>query len=72
MTDEADDLALQTLLAVRAKNAPAISELLVRRCYQVQRKHQFSTDRAQVVSALDKLIDAEVDKSLEQNAGHEL
>ena len=44
---ESDDLALQTLLAVRAEVAPNVDEELLRACYAVQRRHQFSDDRAQ-------------------------
>jgi hypothetical protein len=53
-----DDLALQTLLAVRAEVAPGLDEKLLRQCYQVQRKHQFSGERVVSSKAMEDLIDA--------------
>lgn len=58
---ESDDLALQTLLAVRAETAPDVDEALLRACYAVQRRHQFSSDRAQSSVAMERLIDEAVD-----------
>ena len=60
---ESDDLALQTLLAVRAEVAPDVDEDLLRACYAVQRRHQFNSDRAQSSVAMEKLIDEAVDGS---------
>lgn len=55
--DSDDDLALQTLLAARAEIAPALSETILRLCYAIQKKHQFSEDRAQPAAAMERLID---------------
>jgi hypothetical protein len=63
MMSESDDLALQTLLAVRAEIAPNVDEALLRACYAVQRRHQFSSDRAQSSVAMEKLIDEAVDSA---------
>lgn len=63
MMSESDDLALQTLLALRAEIAPSVDEALLRECYAVQRRHQFSSDRAQSSVAMEKLIDEAVDAS---------
>jgi hypothetical protein len=52
-----DDLALQTLLAVRAEIAPDLSEMILRRCYAIQKKYQFNDDRAQSAAAMERLID---------------
>lgn len=60
---ESDDLALQTLLAVRAELAPGVDEDLLRACYAVQRRHQFNNDRAQSSVAMERLIDEAVDAS---------
>lgn len=57
---EESDLALETLLAVRAETAPALSEQLLRRCYAIQKSHQFSTERAQSANAMLRLIDEQV------------
>jgi hypothetical protein len=55
-----DDLALQTLLAVSAETLPGIDEQLLRQCYAIQKKHQFSADRTQSASAMERLIDAKI------------
>lgn len=62
MTDS-DDLALQTLLAVRAEIAPNVDEGLLRACYAIQRRHQFNSDRNQSSVAMERLIDEAVDAS---------
>ena len=66
MMSESDDLALQTLLAVRAEVAPSVDEALLRACYEVQRRHQFSADRAQSSVAMERLIDEAVDASAKE------
>lgn len=63
MNDE-DDLALQTLLNVRAELAPDIDEKLLRACYAIQRRHQFNSDRTQSSVAMEKLIDESVDAAV--------
>jgi hypothetical protein len=59
---ESDDLALQTLLAVRAEVAPGVDEALLRACYAVQRRHQFNSG-AQSSVAMERLIDEAIDAS---------
>lgn len=63
MMSESDDLALQTLLAVRTEVAPNVDEALLRACYAVQRRHQFNSDRTQSSVAMERLIDEAVDAS---------
>lgn len=58
------DLALQTLLDVRAELAPDVDEDLLRACYAIQRRHQFNGDRTQSSIAMEKLIDEIVDASV--------
>ncbi len=58
-----DDLALQTLLSVRAEIAPHLDEKLLRLCYQIQRKHQFSGERAVSSKAMEDIIDAALNVS---------
>jgi hypothetical protein len=60
MTDEKDDLGLETLLAIRKELAPQLDEHLLRQCYAIQRRHQFDADRSNSVAAMDRLIDAKV------------
>ena len=63
---DSDDLALQTLLAVRREVAPGVDEALLRACYAVQRRHQFNSDRAQSSVAMERLIDAAVDDTTQR------
>ena len=57
---ESDDLALETLLAVRKEVAPDLDENLLRECYLIQRKYQFNRDRAQSSVAMERLVDEAV------------
>lgn len=57
---EGDDLALSTLLSVRAEIAPDLDEELLKKAYAIQRRHQFSDDHAQSSSAMERLIDEAV------------
>ena len=66
MTD--DDLALETLLQVAQEIAPDIDSDLLRQCYAIQKKYQFSADRGPSVSAMERIIDAQVDKVAEDRA----
>lgn len=59
MSDK-EDLALQTLLAVRAEIAPDVDEGLLKHCYVIQKRHQFNSDRAQSSVAMERLIDDDV------------
>jgi hypothetical protein len=56
MSDE-EDLALATLLSIRAEIAPDLDEDLLRKAYAIQRRHQFSDDHAQSSAAMERLID---------------
>ena len=57
MVENSDDLALETLLAIRAEIAPDLDEVLLRRCYEIQKKYQFSLDRSHSARAMDRLIE---------------
>lgn len=57
---EEEDLALQTLLLVRAEVAPEVDEGLLRNCYAIQRRHQFNIDRTQSSVAMERLVDEAV------------
>lgn len=56
------DLGLETLLAVRAQLGANIDDNLLKQCFAIQRKYQFSPDRVQSSLAMDKLVDAHVEK----------
>ena len=57
-----NELGLETLLAVRAQLGVDIDDNLLKQCFAIQRKHQFSPDRVQSSQAMDKLVDAHVEK----------
>ena len=65
MTMDEDDLALATLLLVAQEIAPTMDTDLLRQCYAIEKKYQFNVDRAAAVSAMERLIDALVDKTAE-------
>lgn len=65
---EDEDLALQTLLQVRAEIAPDLDEELLKDCYAIQRRHQFSSDRTQSSVAMERLIDQAVAATAAQEA----
>ena len=55
--ENSDDLSLETLLAIRAEIAPDLDEELLRRCYEIQKKHQFYSDRSHSTQAMERLIE---------------
>lgn len=62
MQDEDLDLSWQTLLAARQEVAPSLDINLLRQCYLIQTKYQFSDDRSLSSSAMERLIDDAVAK----------
>ena len=58
--ENSDDLAIETLLAVSAQLAPDLEIDLLKRCYAIQKTHQFSLDRSQSAQAMDRLIEERV------------
>ena len=62
MSNEDEDLALQTLMSVRDEIAPQLSENLLRQCFAIQKKYQFSDDRSVASSAMERLIDEIVNR----------
>jgi hypothetical protein len=62
MTDD-DDLALQTLLLARLEAAPSLDEDVLRKCYAIQKRYQFSEERVTSMAAMERLIDAMVSKA---------
>lgn len=60
MADE--DMTLETLLAVHTEVSPGLDESLLRQCYLVQKRFQFSADRTVSASNMERLIDEQVKK----------
>ncbi|WP_332713846.1 DNA modification system-associated small protein [Pelagibacterium mangrovi] len=67
MPDE--DMTLETLLAVRKEIASDLDEALLQRCYQIQKRFQFSDDRTISATEMEKLIDAHVASLLDETRG---
>lgn len=63
-----DDLALEALLAIRAEIAPDLDEELLRKCYDIQKKHQYARDRSHTARAMDRLIDERVNALVESSS----
>lgn len=55
-----EDMTLETLLSVREEICPHLSEELLRQCYFVQKRFQFSDDRNISTANMEKLIDEHV------------
>lgn len=55
-----EDMTLETLLAVRTEVSPGLDESLLRQCYFVQKRFQFSADRTVSAANMEKLIDEHV------------
>lgn len=62
------DMTLETLLSVRTELAPGVDEQLLRQCYQIQKRFQFSADRSVSTAGMEKAID-EFLKTLPSEAG---
>ena len=60
--NSSEDLGLDTLLSVRAELAPELDEELLKNCYLIQRRHQFTGDRNLSVTAIERLVDEVVAK----------
>ncbi len=60
MSGDSDDLVLQTLIDAKNDAAPNLDPELLRQCYAILKKYQFSKDRELPTNALERLIDAKV------------
>ena len=57
-----EDLALEALLSIKTTAAPDLSVDLLRKCYELQKRHQFDHDRLPSTQAMDRMIEEEVEK----------
>ena len=64
-----EDLTLETLLSVRASLAPDLDDELLRQCYFIQKRFQFTHDRSISATAMEKLIDERVQSQLDETQG---
>ena len=61
MSDD-HDLGLATLLEVKMKMHVDLDDDLLEACFEIQKKYQFSHDRALSTQAMDHLIEDRVEK----------
>lgn len=61
-TEDANDMALSTLLSVAREVSPELPEDLLRKIFSLQRLHQFDADRDASLQELQRLLDEHVEK----------
>ncbi|TBF57613.1 hypothetical protein ELG87_14825 [Rhizobium leguminosarum] len=64
-----EDLTLDTLLNVGAEVAHGLDVQILKQCYLIQKRFQFSSDRAVVVSEMERIIDVAVARQIDGNEG---
>lgn len=57
---EADDIVWKAFVVTAREVAPALGESFLRKAYEIQKRHQFSKDRAESLLLMDKLVEAEL------------
>lgn len=57
------ELGLETLLAVRVELEADLDIDLINACFEIQKKYQFSHDRALSTNAMDRIIEEYVEKA---------
>jgi len=57
-----DDVVLDVLLSVREEQRSAVSAKLIREIYDLQRRHQFESERDRVLVGTKLAVEAEVDR----------
>lgn len=65
MTSERD-LGLETLLEVKEKLGIALDTSLLKACFEIQKKYQFTHDRGSSKEAVERLIESQLDKTNEK------
>lgn len=62
MNDEtrSDDMSWAALMATARAVAPELGEGFLRKAYEIERRHQFSRDRAESLLLLEKLVESEL------------
>lgn len=62
MTTPVNDIALSTLIAARESIAPKLDDDTVQKCYLIQKKYQFSDDRSLSLAAMERLVEAALER----------
>lgn len=64
-----DDVVLDVLLRVREEQRSAVSVALVREIFELQRRHQFESERDRVLIGIKRLIETEADRLAAEEGG---
>lgn len=56
------DLGLKTLLTVRNELGIDLDTDLLHKCFEIQKNYQFNSERALSTKAMDRLVEAHVEK----------
>jgi hypothetical protein len=62
MSSEISDYGLSTLLGVLGSHRGEVSEELVRKCYEIQKKYQYEADRDTPLQIMMQLVEKEISK----------
>ena len=57
------ELGLETLIAVRKQLGIELDDDLLQACFEIQKRHQYSHNRALSLQAMDKLIEKHVEST---------
>ena len=66
-----NELGLETLLAVKIELGVDIDDDLLKACFEIQKKYQFSHDRTLSTQAMDRLIEDRVEKARKKQTKEE-
>ena len=58
--ERADDMVWKAFVATAKEVAPNLGEDFLRQAYEIQKRHQFSRDRAESLLLMDRLVEAEL------------
>lgn len=61
------ELGLKTILAVKSELGIDLENNLLEDCFEIQKKYQFSHDRALSTKAMETLIESQVEKLCDMN-----
>lgn len=59
-----EDQALQVLLKINRESGDLVPAALLARVYDLEKKHQFETDRSSSLRALEALVEEETERTL--------
>ena len=61
---QADDAGLAVLVERLGREKETVSESLLRRCYDIEKRYQYDRDRSSPLEEIRRLVDREVDRRI--------